>query len=402
MINPTRALTGIINIEGIPVRGGSSIVPRMLSSVDSSVRLRGSVAYLTTTEDYISPNLISRLSNPASFLCVDFHNPTDVHALCSMARVRANVYLHIARLPARSLPSSRIGMPPQLLHTKMLLFDMQHGLSELWVGSHNWTPRALEGINFEYSLVISLQSGCPTYVDAERYLETIRASVCEAVNPALEAYYLMLQGRDEDPVVTMELEGQGAGALDNETVTIFGTDRDELEQVNRVGRQLYVMVTDSTTSAEHVYESQILHSGLSTASDPSAGGISFSPRRYAFRRGRTYPRLENQGAPPQHVVDAAHYFITVSLRSLTGVRLVDDLRPRLWESSSQTSHSERLDERALKLFRRGVPYFEVPSKSAREGASPTVDRPLLEEKRQSEEFPLFVRKLKRWIDEQKS
>ncbi len=41
--------------------------------------------------------------------------------------------------------------PPALLHAKMLLFWMPDGTAELWVGSHDWTKRALLGLNVEAS-----------------------------------------------------------------------------------------------------------------------------------------------------------------------------------------------------------------------------------------------------------
>lgn len=397
MVYPMQPLAGVTKVEAVPPSGSSSIVPRMKSSIEGSIRIRAAVAYLTVSDDFISSQLTNRLAEQSSFLCVDFHLPTDVRVLCAMRRSGANVYLHLAKLAARAVPSA-IGMPPHLLHTKMLLFDMPNHASELWVGSHNWTPRALDGVNIEYSLILSVQQGSPVYTGAEQYLDHIRRNLCQLVNPALEGYYLMLQGQDEDPVVTMELEGDSASTLENQSITIFGTDPDELVQVNRVGRRLYVVVTDSSTSKQFAYESNILHTGLSTASDVSAGGISFSERRYAFRRGKTYPKLEMAGVPPTTVIEAAHYFITVSLRSKARVQLLEPTKKTVWETSSNSTFTERLDERAKRLFGKSQPQFQVPSGTVEMEPVTFPNAQLLEEKRQSQQFPLLTKRIVRPID----
>jgi hypothetical protein len=392
MTDLKQSLAGVIGIEGIPLWGSSSIIPRMKDSIDNSVHMRGAIAYLTADQDFISSQLTIKLSDRSSFLCVDFHRPTDIGILCAMRRSKANVYLHIAKLPPGTVPS-RIGMPPHLLHTKMLLFDKSNGTSELWVGSHNWTPRALDGINIEYSLIVSMQQDSPIYIETAQYLEKIREKLCQLIDPSLESYYLELQGQEEDPAVTMELEGDNVESLDGESITIFGTDRDELVQVNRVGRRLFVVMTDSSTSIQYVYESEILQTGLLTASEASAGGISFSQRRFAFRRGRTYPSLETSGVPPQSVIDAAFYFITVSLRSKVYVDLFDPEKKKLWETSFDISQAERLDERAERQFKRGQPIFQVPTGPNYEKVEKMSGMLLLEEKRQSHEFPLFAKKI---------
>lgn len=402
MVDPVQLLAGITEVKAVPFLGSSSIVPRLKSSIEGSVRVRAAVAYLTISENFISNQLISKLASQYSFLCVDFHLPTNVSALCAMRKSGANVYLHLTRLAPRALPST-IGMPPHLLHTKMLLFDMPDHASELWVGSHNWTPRALEGVNVEYSLIVSVRQDSHIYTEAEQYLENIRRNLCQIVNPALETYYLMLQGQDESPAVTMELEGEGASTLENQRITIFGTDPDELVQVNRVGRALYVVVTDSLTSRQFVYESNILQTGLLTASDAAAGGISFSERRYAFRLGKTYPRIETAGVPPTTTIDAAHYFITLFLYLKASIQLLEPAKKNLWETSSNSSFTERLDERAKLLFGKRQPHFQVPSAGLRDMELPTLSSPqLLEEKRLSKQFPLLTKRIARPIDRSQS
>lgn len=389
----TQSLKGISKVEAVPSLASSSIIPRLKTSIEGSISMRAAVAYWTVQGSLISDKLVSLLASQSSFLCVDFHLPTNISELCALKKTGANVYLHLVKLPRRAVPSE-IGMPSHLLHTKILLFDMQDETSELWVGSHNWTPRALEGVNIEYSLILRVQSDSPIYQETVKYLENIRRKLCQPVNPTLEMYYLSLQGQNEDTALTMELEGQNASNLDNERITIFGTDPDELIQVNRVGRQIYIAVDDSLTSKKFVYPGNILQTGLLTGSNAAAGGISFSPRRYAFRRGKTFPELKMPGVPPTAVVDAAHYFITIFLRPKVSVQLLEPPAKELWVTSTESALMERLDERAKRLFKK-QPYFYVPS--VKEGALP---RPLmLEEKRLLKEYPLIMKKIVRPLDE---
>jgi phosphatidylserine/phosphatidylglycerophosphate/cardiolipin synthase-like enzyme len=65
--------------------------------------------------------------------------------------------------------------PPALLHAKMLLFSGADGTAELWVGSHNWTKRALLGLNVEASLVVRLKDSSPLFTAASNYLAHMKA-----------------------------------------------------------------------------------------------------------------------------------------------------------------------------------------------------------------------------------
>jgi len=390
----TQSLKGISKVEAVPSLTSSSIIPRLKTSIEGSISIRAAVAYWTVQESLVSDKLVSLLASQSSFLCVDFHLPTNISELCALGKNGANVYLHLAKLPPRVVPSG-IGIPQHLLHTKMLLFDKPDNTSELWVGSHNWTPRALEGVNIEYSLVLCIQRHSALYRDAAEYLENIRGRLCRRVNPNWETYYLALQGQDEDTSLTIELEGRNASSLDNDRIIIFGTDPDELIQVNRVGREVYIAVDDSQTSREFVYPGKILQTGLLAASEVAARGISFSPRRWAFRRGKTFPELVMPSVPPPTVIDAAHYFIALSLRPKVPVQLLEPRAKDLWRLSADSPLTGRLDERAKRLFRKTQPCFQVPSTEEHALSTPLM----LEEKRLLKEHPLIMKKIVRPLDE---
>ena len=132
-------------------------------------------------------NAVSRqLGKTDSFLCVDIHHPTNLEALARMTSSGANVYLHLEKLvkSKRNPHLFPYGMPPYLLHQKMLLFDYRGADAELWVGSHNWTSRAIHGPNIEASMVVTLKKTSRLYSEANSNLEAVRG-FCEPMDPNL-------------------------------------------------------------------------------------------------------------------------------------------------------------------------------------------------------------------------
>jgi hypothetical protein len=83
------------------------------------------------------------------------------------------------------------------------------------------------------------------------------------------------------------------------------------------------VLTDRDDQTRHVYAETILQSGLA-ASDAGAGGLSFSPRRHAFRRGRQREALWPDQPIDQSVLDCASYFVTLRLGALQPDLTIDD------------------------------------------------------------------------------
>lgn len=129
--------------------------------------------------------------------------------------------------------------------------------------------------------------------------------------------------------------------FDNVTIALFGTDAEDLKELGRVRRDLYVSVFDADSGKEHLYPATILHSGLLSASHPAAGGISFERRRRAFRPGRRFPFLLPENEVAEDVLKSAEYFVTLSLdrldpsvvaeyppaKTATWERMEDDVNP---------------------------------------------------------------------------
>lgn len=72
-----------------------------------------------------------------------------------------------------------------------------------------------------------------------------------------------------------------------------------------------------------------------------AGGISFSPRWCAYRKGRQFAALQPSGPIDQAVLNTAEYFVTVRLGALNPLLVADYPAPRaaiLEEVSEEVSH----------------------------------------------------------------
>ena len=257
---------------------------------------------------------------------MDLHPPTDVDALAALAAQGARVHVYYEDIPTYTDRGRK--EPPALLHAKMLLFWTTGGAAELWVGSHNFTNRALLGLNVEASLVVRLTDTSPLFAAASAYLAHMQA-IAEPFDVAKVDVYKQLQRTMTTGLTpVMELDAEDGAAASHSTITVFGTDRKDLAKLGTVRREIHVALLDPTTDAQSLYPATILHSGLLPASDAAAGGISFAPRRFAYRKGQQLPALQPVGAVDAAVLNAAEYFVTVHLGELQPGLVAEPPAPR--------------------------------------------------------------------------
>ena len=97
--------------------------------------------------------------------------------------------------------------------------------------------------------------------------------------------------------------------------------------------------------------------GLLAADDVAAGGVSFSPRRHAFREGRALPIVRPKGPIDSDVVDRASYFVTLHLARINWTIVADRVRPTAsaWVEMNALASPllDRLDGRSQNLLFRG-------------------------------------------------
>jgi hypothetical protein len=83
------------------------------------------------------------------------------------------------------------------MHSKVVLAEGQEHC-HLWVGSHNFTARAINGANFEAALVSTAAATAPTIVDAISHLEMCR-DTAEPFDPADMDRYREIQRQRWNP-----------------------------------------------------------------------------------------------------------------------------------------------------------------------------------------------------------
>lgn len=326
-----------MNIEVLPsLRGRRSLCQRLEQSIELATALRAVVAFWTTEPDFISSQLSKLLSHSDSYLCVDLHPPTDIDQLNALTNQNANVKLHIRKLDGRT-ENRNTGMPPHLLHAKTLLFDLPNGKAELWVGSHNWTRRALLGFNIELSAIIQLERESALYQDVKDKLDEI-ARLCVQFDSNEITYYKWLQGLSEGESKSfIELEGEKADTLANSEIAIFGTDYTDLKQINKLS-EVYLAIFDSIAAKQMFYRAEVVTVSKSrTDIQDLAARLSASKQRFAFRKGRSFLKLELPSTPSLAQFHDANYYLTLQildqLPSQTEVR--EPLQSAKWSTDSQ-------------------------------------------------------------------
>jgi hypothetical protein len=315
---------GIVDIRLVPTWSASSVTRALMAALSRAAHLQAGIGYWTISGALLGDDLAARLGGDHGFVCVDLHLPTDVDALADLAGRGAQIRIHHESIRTHTAHGRQ--EPPQLLHSKMLLFWSSDRAAELWVGSHNWTNRALLGLNVEASLVVTMRDSSPLYMAAARYLARMK-KISTPFDVSKVDFYKQVQQRTTPPLdPVIELEAEGAAALSGATVAIFGTETSELTPLDTM-RHVHVVLTDRDARTRHVYTATILQSGLLAASDAGARGLSFSPRRHAFRRGRQRAALGPEQPIDPSVLDCAGYFVTLRLGALQPDLTIDDAAP---------------------------------------------------------------------------
>jgi len=377
-------MDGILNLELTPDWYHPDVRSRLADAVKKAKAIRASIAYWTVATDFVDDLLAERLSGPDGFLCVDYHLPTDIDQLARLAELGAAVYIHCADLPT---PRRE---PPQLVHSKILFFWMADRTAEIWVGSHNWTRRALVGPNVESSAVIRVTETSALFCDALAYLDRTK-QVCHAFDLSRVDDYKRLQNPDSElGKKTIESEAAEAATLLGSAITVFGTEQDELREAAPL-REICLSAFDESGNGEYIYRAQITASGLMPIS-----GLLFAANRFAFRHGRRFPKLLPPSELTDDILGRAAYFIILQVQEeqFDLEALDPPIRPDPWQyapASSSPLLSRMTEEQLRTVFPGRTPTLRIPADSEDTLATPAV----LSERRELAHHRLIVRKLLR-------
>jgi hypothetical protein len=296
----------IKSIELIPGSGDRGVASSLRVSLKTAASLRAAVAYWCVGPKQLGPELVNRLSGQG-FLCVDVHMPIDIDILAQMVSAGANVYLYLMN-PNPQPGELKMHFPPHLMHPKLLLFDYEAAPAELWVGSHNWTARALTGVNIEASLRVRLETEASLYGDAVTFLDGIR-NECVAFDLNAIDYYKWLQGAAlEEPMWVLELSGSRATLEAHNKLTVFGQTDADYKNLRNVDKNLVVSLLEPGTTQEILYEAVVTDTG-----HLSGSGVAFDSRLYAAHDGSPRPPINGPSNPPPAVRASANSWATIGL-----------------------------------------------------------------------------------------
>jgi hypothetical protein len=365
----------IKSIELVPPIRNPDVLTRLNRTIEQAQKVRAVIAYWCVKPDVVNPTLIRRLSGDG-FLCVDFHLPTDIDILGEMKASGANVFLHLLH-PNPQPGDLRIRMPEYLLHPKILLCDLSDGSAELWVGSHNWTARALSGLNIEASLILRLEREGPLYGEVERFLEDAR-SLCEPFDLSSASYYKWLQGQaGGDSVWVLEVQGKLAPELSGTRVTVFETSEAEYKNLRNVDKDLMLSALAVPDGEEHLYQATITDTGRL-----ERAGVGFDSRIHGLHTGRGRPEVDGPTVPDAAVLKRACAWATVQVKErLRGTWGLYEVPPReRWQALKDDPFEGRVASEARKLFSNpGKALVSRPvSKEEYEGKKPSAPREAME------------------------
>lgn len=328
-----------------------SFYARLGESLHRAVCFRGAVAYWTVEPHYAAHDFPALMAQPGSFLCVDVQAPTSIREVIRLARAahhsqnNPRVYVHLRAFKGQpEVPNAGEHMPRHLLHPKMLLLDFDHDVSELWVGSHNWTKRALGGLNIEATLVLRIHRHSPLYKQAQAELDRIRR-YCEPIKLDGEAYYKWLQGLQEEQLL-LECSSEQAQSLSDQQMLVFGMLADDFaESYVSVGKRVYVLAGDPTTEIVHRYRAKIITMSRSVehvaqlAHDPA-----FLAQPWALRRDTGLLVLNNANAERPSPFPPAVYCIGIQIGATLPkqARIFEFQRKDGWKATQNDPFMDRL------------------------------------------------------------
>jgi hypothetical protein len=271
--------------------------------------IRAVMAYWTIPAGDLPAAFVQGLKNAKGFLCVDIHNPTSIDALASLKQVGVDVCLHLVSTTGKSEIEDSTGMPNHLMHSKVVVFDYDGRDSVVWVGSHNGTFRALDGINFECTLAVETNQGSELYREVLAHLTEIRAA-CQQFNMDLIEHYRFLQGSKlENAVSVMEFEnGNDQPLTTGEEITVFNMSKEDMRSFKTIDTSVYVSIHGRE---EILYSARVVQTGET----PTVANQSFGVRRYADRYKADLPVLLGATSVTKAMYKKGTYFAIVKIEN---------------------------------------------------------------------------------------
>lgn len=270
-----------------------SIIEQLKESLARATAVRACVAFWTLGPEELGDNFLELLQSGPSFICVDVHWPSDMDVLADFVDARAvSCYVFCRELYEKGSLQAR----QSLMHTKMLVVDLPDGEAEVWVGSHNFTAKALKGTNREVSVIVPCKQSSPFYEQARNYLEAIRKeAVLFTIARLAEFKALQRNGYDANgkkaALDILTVLGPEVESLPGKTLLLLGDNDDELANFPAAAKNEHFRVRAANLEGteDYVISAHVQSSGYIDELDELSFGIDFAKRPYAIRSGELIP-----------------------------------------------------------------------------------------------------------------
>jgi hypothetical protein len=345
-----------LDIELIPSVEHSSIKKRLETSLERCQNVKGAVAYWTIDTDFVS-GLAEVLNREGSYYCIDIHKPTNVDYLANFKELGSNIFLHDYELKSNSENYELEAQYkiPHLLHSKILLFELPDNNVEIWVGSHNFTQRAICGVNIESSILIRSNQDSKIYDDVLKYLTFIKDN-CIPFDINDVDFYKLLQGQHEEDTGfwILELVGENAANLvDEKMIQLLGFDNNDVkDKLDKLGKEIIIQILNLDDDKEYLYKAKVVQPGEMNSLNQKSSGITFSPRRYAVRGADKIPYLRKEAEISQDFLKRHNYYVNLEvIESLVDYKVYykpqgDKYR---WNTLINSPHLSRMNEEDKKI-----------------------------------------------------
>lgn len=309
-----------------------------------SIKINAAVCYWTMPPAEFCPEFLSALKHKDSCLVVDIHSPTSIDSLAEFNRAKANVFLYLFQIVGKTETPDSKGIPDHLMHAKVFVFDYGTNEIKIWVGSHNGTRRAMLGLNFELATVITCERNSVDHLKALQFIEQIKKISSVFKQSEIDLYRSIQRIAAADAFIELT-DSQVTPLKRSSMISIFGKKDSDYTQLQKVGKKIYLSITNSISGDETIYKASVYQSGYldkqSQSNKQKKTSLIFDKRRFAVKLNTTVPMLEPEQAVPKSIYSNCRYFVTLKVeKALVDFDAFEAPTEHLWEDVDKQLYLE--------------------------------------------------------------
>ncbi len=314
----------------------------MKLACETCISLRGVTAFWTVSDAFLDGALLRALQQKNSFFCVDLSKPTAISHIEQFVKKKSNFYLHEYRLKGSDYKSS-------LLHSKILLFDFEKNKAEIWIGSHNMTSAAMNGLNVEASVVIKCKKTDEIYKKIEKYLKDLKNKFCHKFDlKEMKAYEYLQSGASITNKVLL-LFGENLSDLKSNYIRLLCLNAGAFD-IYQKDMNFYIHAYDVVKETVFTYKCQVESLGNVNNSD-----TQFKAKwRYAFVGYLRFPVLYEATDVNDKLPNTRHYVNAKVIESVrasffgklndTEIEFWNDIsKPKIFDTSADDINLKDID-----------------------------------------------------------